>query len=128
MSKKKSRSNVKHPYFVKHLNSRIKQEYLDIDYIDKLSEEEKDFYNKFLGEYYAADLDFQDLEKNMHNNKELKKDCTDRNNARNRCAYGISKSGVPNENLEKNMNRDEIVIDEEALNSMIDYKKSTKED
>ena len=73
---KKRRSEVKFPYFVKHYNAKNKQEYLDVDYVDKLSIEEKKFLNKFLGEFYAADLDFKDLKKNIHNTKDLKKDNT----------------------------------------------------
>lgn len=65
---------------------------MDQDYIKELSDEEKEFLNKFNEEYYGAVLDYEDLSKNFHNTKELKKDCTDRNNARNRCMYGIAKA------------------------------------
>ena len=76
----------------KQYNSKIKHEYLDQDYIEELSEQEKDWLNKFNEEYYGASLDYKQLDNNFHNNERLKKDCTDRNNARNRCVYGLAKA------------------------------------
>lgn len=66
---------------------------MDQDYINDLSDEEKDWLNDFNEEYYGANLDFQNLDNNrFHKTAEQKKDCTDRNNARNRCQYGIAKA------------------------------------
>lgn len=91
--KKTPRSKVKHPGLKKRYNSKLKQEYLDQDYISKLSEDEKQFLSDFNEEYYGANLDFKNLENNrFHKTKEEKKTCTDRNNARNRCIYGIAKA------------------------------------
>lgn len=123
---KKRRNEIKYPYFVKHYNARNKQEYLDVDYVDKLSLEEKKFLNKFLGEFYAADLDFKDLKKNIHNTKDLKKDCTDRNNARNRCAYSMSKAGMSIDKIENDLYYEEQVQKsleesfEDTVNELID--------
>jgi hypothetical protein len=90
----KRRSKVKHPGLKKGYNSKVKQEYMDQDYIPKLSNSEKDFLSDFNEEYYGANLDFQNLENNrFHKTKEEKKACTDRNNARNRCTYGVAKAG-----------------------------------
>lgn len=107
MAKKKKpsrRDNTKYPMFDPSLSPKVRREYMDVDYIDKLSEEptiempdgsiisEKEWLHKFLSERDGASLDFKNLENNLHNTKELKKDCTDRNNARNRCLYGVSKA------------------------------------
>lgn len=90
----KRRSKVKHPGLKKQYNSKVKQEYLDQDYIGDLSNKEKDWLNDFNEEYYGANLDFQNLENNrFHKTKVDKKACTDRNNARNRCMYGFAKAG-----------------------------------
>ncbi len=90
---KKKRDQVKHPGLKKGYNSRVRQEYMDQDYVKDLTEEQKSWLSDFNSEYYGADLDFKNLKNNLHNTKKLKKDCTDRNNAQNRCAYGIAKAG-----------------------------------
>ncbi|NDG25713.1 MAG: hypothetical protein EB120_00875 [Proteobacteria bacterium] len=59
----------------------------DYDYLNKLTEKEKEWLNKFTKEYVNADLNSKDLNENFHNTKSLKKDCYDRNNARNRCVW-----------------------------------------
>lgn len=99
---KKRRSQIKYPGLVNKYNSKIKQEYLDQDYIKKLSPEEKQFLSDFNEEYYGANLDFEDLENNrFHKTEKEKKDCTDRNNARNRCVYGISKTASKLDEIDK---------------------------
>jgi hypothetical protein len=61
-------------------------------YLHKLSEEERIWMARFMNEYNNAKLDFKDLSNNLHNTQELKKACTDRNNARNRCIYTMEKA------------------------------------
>jgi hypothetical protein len=56
---------------------------LDYDYLGKLNDEELKFLNKFTGEYINAAINQED-KTTMHNTKRLRKDCYDRNNARNR--------------------------------------------
>lgn len=70
---------------------RNRSELYDADYLETLSEEDFQFYKKFMKEWANADLDFKDLSKNMHNTPELKKDCTDRNNKRNADLYVAKK-------------------------------------
>ena len=48
--------------------------------------------NKFMGEWCNADLDYKNLKNNLHNTPELKKACTDRNNARNRDIYSRARA------------------------------------
>ena len=48
-----------------------------------ITEEEREWMNTFMQEYTCANLNHgKDV---LHNTKELKKSCYDRNNARNRC-------------------------------------------
>lgn len=121
---KKRRSKVKHLGLNNKYHSKIKQEYMDSDYVSKLSEEEKQFLNDFNEEYYNANLDYKNLENNRFNKtKKDKKDCTDRNNARNRCVYGISKvSGKLDEEAAAKQGGSENV--EDALINFLDSKKS----
>jgi hypothetical protein len=64
-----------------------------MDYIDDLSEEDKQALSKFIDEYYGASLAAADSpeswDNDLHNTDELRKDCRDRNNARNRDLYTI---------------------------------------
>lgn len=80
------RKSQKYPNLDPSVNLRTRwEEVNDIaSYAHKLSPEEKEWANKFVGEYVHAALDYDNLENNLHNTKELKKSCTDRNNARNR--------------------------------------------
>lgn len=87
--KKSKRSRVKNPGLKKQYNSKVKQEYIDYDYVDKLSPEEAEWLNKFSEEYIGAKLNHHDA---LHDTPELRKDCFDRNNARQRCIYGNSKA------------------------------------
>ncbi len=78
------RSQEKYPALIPHLNLKTRFELIDYDYVDELSEEEKEWLNKFTEEYVNANLDSKNLKKNLHKSKKLKKDCYDRNNSRNR--------------------------------------------
>jgi hypothetical protein len=62
------------------------------EYLHKLDDEEKLWLAKFMNEYNNARMDFKNLDNNLHNTQELKKACTDRINARNRCIYSIEKA------------------------------------
>ncbi len=66
------------------LNLRSRTELLDYDYIDKLSDKEKKFLNKFTEEYVNASIDTSRKWRNLHKTKEAVRDCYNRNNARNR--------------------------------------------
>lgn len=66
------------------LFAKIKQQYFDIDYIDKLNDEEKAWLSKFMWEYLGANLSGKDL---LHTTDEQKKDCYSRNNSRQRDLY-----------------------------------------
>lgn len=83
MSKNK-RARTKYPALKPELNLKSRYELIDYDYIDKLSDSNKAWLNKFTEEYVNASLDSENLENNFHSTTELKKDCYRRNNARNR--------------------------------------------
>lgn len=88
---KKKRQQAKYPGLKKELYSKVKQQYFDIDYINTLSEEEKQWLNDFLNEYYGANLN--ESKERMHNTPTLRKDVFDRNNARNRDIYNVAITG-----------------------------------
>lgn len=85
MGKKQSkRSKEKYPALKPHLNLKTRYELIDFDYVEELSDKDKEWLNKFAEEYINANLDRKNLKKNLHRTKKLKKDCDDRNNSRNR--------------------------------------------
>lgn len=94
MSKTTRRKQAKRPSLSKQYNSRIRQEYIDYDYLGSLTEDQLNFLNDFTSEYYNASVGKQkDLGKNNRFMKTVEdiKDCTDRNNKRNACIYGKSR-------------------------------------
>lgn len=134
--RKKKRNQEVYPNLKKGLNSRVRQEYLDMDYIDKLSPDEKAFLDKFAGEYYGGSFnkDGTDL---TANDNEGYREAYDRNNARNRCLYGQVRNkvgatkllnyddvkNVVEEHMAKDINPNNIedaiinYLDEKAVNS-----------
>lgn len=87
-TKTTKRSRVKYPGLVKSMNTKVRQELIDHDYIDKLTDKEKQFLSNFNEEYIGAN--FQHKGKKMHKSKKMKRDCYNRNNARNRDIHSIS--------------------------------------
>lgn len=57
---------------------------MDYDYVNKLTDKEKKFLNKFTEEYVNASLSTDKKWRNLHRTKESIRDCFNRNNARNR--------------------------------------------
>lgn len=94
------RSEEKYPALKPELNLRTRYELIDYDYTDKLSEEEKAWLNKFTEEYVNTTLDRKNPKNNLHNSKELIKDCDDRSNARRRCILTRAKAAGNNVYLE----------------------------
>lgn len=105
--KRKQSKQVQDKYFKKQYNSKIRQEYTDLDYIHKLDNTKKncklpdgtmvtefEYMNIFMKEWNNADVGKQsEAKKNkFHRTAEEVKDCTDRNNSRNRDEYGIAKA------------------------------------
>jgi len=69
---------------------RNRLEEMDFDYLEKLNPEEKAFMHGFIQEYIHAN--FKHGGKIIHNTPSLKKDCEDRNNARNRDIHSRNKA------------------------------------
>lgn len=80
----------KYPYLNPKKNTWIRQEHLDFDYVHKLLGDEKalETLNQFVKEYYNA----TSKGAKFYKTKGKKKECTDDNNARNRCVYGRSRT------------------------------------
>lgn len=94
MKKKQTkRSKFKYPGLDPSVNLKTRQDLIaDYDYLKKLTPKEKEWLNKFTKEYVNAEIDTKKPRRNLHKTKKLKKDCYDRNNARNRCIYTRSKA------------------------------------
>ncbi len=125
-TKKTRRDQIKYPAFDLAYSPKIRRELIDMDYLDQLSGEEKEWVHKFIEEYVGADLDYKNLKKNLHNTKKLKKDCTDRNNARNRDMLGFAKANgltVSDDQLyDHNLNMSNPDLAEDAMIAYIDNK------
>ena len=125
---KKKRDVAKYPGLNKNLFSRIKQEYFDFDYIDKLGHEDKLWLSQFNEEYLGARLNGS--KKPLHRTKRLKKNCFDMNNSRNRDITSNALAGGKMDstvNLEKEIESKQEVSPsaiEDALIDAIDLKKS----
>lgn len=96
MGQVKKRDKVKHPGLEKNLFSKIKQEYFDLDYADKLNEEEKKWLSQFMEEYLGANVNKERMLRKygtdvIHKEDDKRKNCFNMNNARNRDVYSISK-------------------------------------
>lgn len=112
-----------------------RREYLDCDYVNKLTDEEKDFLNRFLEENYITN--FKHKGKKMYKKKADKKRLYSENNARNRCLHSYAKSKgileeLPNEGSSKSgsysSTKDPGSFNnlEDALIEYIDSKKKPK--
>lgn len=94
---KKARSQIKHPSLVKKYNSRVRQEFLDADYLHLLNPEELAFYAKFMEEENNAS--FKNDGTDFNKTKEERKKIYDRNNFRNRDQWGLTNAKVAATNL-----------------------------
>lgn len=75
------------PGLKKNLFSKIKQEYHDMDYIDKLSDKDKAWLSAFMEEDLGANLNHKG--KKIYRKKDSKRECFRRNNQRNRDLYSL---------------------------------------
>ncbi len=92
---KKRKKPVKNRYLKKSQNTKVRQVFMDIDYIDQLNEKEQAWLNKFLKEELNASLSKRDKRRRDFN-KTIKdrKRVFNNNNARNRCIYNIHESNL----------------------------------
>lgn len=82
---------------------RVRKEFVDMDYLKELSQEERAWLSKFSNEYYGRSLSKDKPHRNLHKTKELIKDCSDRNNRQNNDLYGVTQA---NGLLDKDLLRD----------------------
>jgi hypothetical protein len=88
--KQSARKRAKYPALNPRYMPKVRQEYMDIDYIDKLSDEELKWLNKFMDEELNAS--FKNNKKDLVTDPEEKRAIYNKNNARNRCVFGIAKA------------------------------------
>lgn len=135
--KKTNRSKQKYPSLTRKYNSRVRQEYLDYDYIDQLSDEEKQFLEDFNKEYYEARVGKQKdagKKNRFTKGKKAVKEAQSNNNKRNSDLYGKIKNKVAStkllnyddvlnlveDNMNKDVNSDYI---EDAIIEYLDHNK-----
>ena len=100
--KKNKRASKKFPALDPRVNSRTKQQYIDYDYLDKLTQDEKEWLNRFSGEYYSGDFkkesgsvrgDGKYLKDCIHpTDAATRKECYDRNNHNNMDYFSVAKA------------------------------------
>lgn len=143
MSKSKAdRKSVKYPALDPKVNPRIRRDYSDQDYIKSLSEEEKDWLNRFNEEWVNANfkhkgervhpVEYKNKIKIKNGDKRTvdvyKQKCEHSNNARNRDAFAISKASNILEAfkpIEKESEKDEY---EDKLIEMLDAEKGVEKE
>jgi hypothetical protein len=118
------RSKTKNASLKKHLNSRVRQEYIDQDYIHKLDDKKRthklpdgtlvtelEWMSTFMKEWNSGGVGRQkDASDNkIHRTAKEVKTCTDRTNSRNRDQYGRAKA-----------HKQIIKMDSEVLKDFID--------
>lgn len=131
---KQKRDNVKYPALTKRVNSRVKQEYIDQDYLHLLSKEELQWLNKFMDEFTNAR--FNNDETDLMQTDDERKEAYDANNARNRCLYGNLKNKVGPTELLNYEEKKHLVEETESQkndpsyleNTLIEYLDHTKDD
>lgn len=117
MTKKKTnRSSRKYPALDTKTNLKIRNDLYDFDYLNQLTDKEKEWLNNFSEEYNGAD--FRHNGKTLHKTKKLKSDCYNRNNARNRCVYGKAKA--QGQVFDYALPDEQTYDGEEALNDIVD--------
>lgn len=81
MSKKTKPRKKRYALSKHHARAHVR-EFVDFDYLDKLSKAELDFLEKFSREYYQAT--FKNTHRDLHNRQAARRDVYGANNARRR--------------------------------------------
>jgi hypothetical protein len=148
VAKKKKEKRGRWDNLKKNKNLKLRQDYMDTHYINgtpsitgkgqgirKPTDEEKDWLNRFYGEYNNAAVNHDDYDEQLHNTEELVKDCYDRNNQRNRCQVNKGKAmNTVKFRSWKDLDQDTIHGDYESIdgrledinNRMADYDEKCK--
>jgi len=122
--KRKRWDNLKRNRNLKHRRDYIETHYIDGmgsitgkgEGIRPLTAEEKDWLDKFYGEYVNASVSHDEYDDQLHNNRDMVKDCYDRNNSRNRCVLNKGKA------INKIDFRTWGELDQDTISNTVDYK------
>lgn len=115
----KAKGKARFPGLTHRNNSKSSSEYVDYDYLDRLSEKELQYLSNFTEEYLRGNFQHPKGKK-IHRSKAKRKSCYANNNSRNRDILSRAKSG--------NLLRDITTIKEKSnkddyenyLNSVLD--------
>jgi len=137
------RKKKKYPGLEKSLSLKRYSDWIDYDYIDQLSDEEKKWLSDFTIEALGGDFRPRGKDNAIHNTPELKKECYGMANRTDRDLYNVlqrtnnlysmkstvktktNPDGKPKEKIEK---IEDVIIDSEHLRSKVGNKKpNTKE-
>lgn len=121
-AKNTKRSKINNPGLKPNYNSKIRQEYLDYDYLDKLSPEDLKWLNSFSEEYLGTN--FNHPGKKLFKSKAKKRELYNQNNARNRCLFSQTRAKggltmIGEDSISKYEKYDESIYFNE--DDMIDY-------
>lgn len=90
------RSQSEFPGLDKGVNGRKRWEYLDCDYSEKLSQEEKQYLSNFNEEFLSGNFSHPGpklhTSENWEEINDMRLECYDRNNSRNRCLLSEAKA------------------------------------
>lgn len=115
------------------MNPKTRWELIDQDYINKLSEEEKQWLSNFNEEYISGN--FNHKGKRLHRKKKERLECYGRNNSRNRDMFTLlrtvgwmsGESSVDLASAAETKQRDNPGAVENAVIDLIDLKNALKE-
>lgn len=110
---KTKRSEEKYPALKPELNLKTRYDLIDYDYLDQLSEKEKDWLNRFTEEYTNAKYDHEGPR--IQKKKKERLDSYNRNNYRNRDILTKSKASGKLFGLEVLMRNSEQINPEDAI-------------
>lgn len=130
MAKKPTRrSKEKYPALIPHLNLRTRFEEIDYDYVDQLSESEKDFLNRFTEEYTNASFKHKNK---VHKKKKDELESYKRNNDRNKDVLTRAKASGKIYGLEvirfagEQLSPEELIIQRETLKEVLESPKAVE--
>lgn len=126
MAKKQSsgkRRKEKYPALKPQLNLKTRYELIDYDYVDQLTDKEKDWLNKFTEEYTNANFNHKGPK--IQKKKKHEKESYDRNNSRNRCI--LTRVKAQNKDVDLYSLENELSgFDEDSIIKQIDEEKVTE--
>lgn len=96
---KSARQRTLYPGLEKKVNLKSRIDLIDYDYLDKLTPKEKLWLSNFTEEYISGN--FKHRGKPLHITQKEKKECYDRNNARNRDTYTKARLGAGLDKIEE---------------------------